>query len=428
MTKIAILGGRIVDPANQIDQIGDLTVAAGKVLGIQKKLEDFTPDVTIDATNLIVCPGLVDLNADLLMTQMSSSERFWQQRQQALQAGITHIATSAFIDDRSLQIPEIEYYAKSQPHLGSMADISLIGPLTENLEGTRLSELQLLANAGCIGFSNGERSIVNTLVKRRCYDYAAMLGAKIYINPEDTFLGAQGMMHEGEVSLRLGISGIPALAETLALAQELLLIEETEVPAHFRHLTSAKSVALLARAMQEGLKVTSDVAIPHLYLTDMDVELDSGLTNVRPPLRSSEDLRVLRDGIKDGMIQVITSDHVYRSAVKKDLPFQDAQPGIASWPVLLPLVLRLVEEADLSLSAALACITHHPAKILGIDAGHLSVGAKANIVIFDPKEEWTLQQEELNIFGHNNPFKNWLLKGKVKQVINHGRLVSGGVS
>jgi dihydroorotase len=419
MKKIAILGGRIVDPANQIDQIGHLTIAEGKVIGIQEKLIDFTPDLTIDATNLIVCPGLVDLNADLLMTQMSSSERFWEQRQQAFQAGITHIATSAFIDDRSLQIPEIEYYAKA-PTDKNMADISLIGPLTENLEGTRLSELQLLTNAGCIGFSNGKLSIINTLVKRRCYDYAAMLGAKIYINPEDAFLAAQGMMHEGEVSLRLGISGIPTLAETIALTQELLLTEETQVSAHFRHLTSAKSVELLARAQQNGLKITSDVAIHHLYLTDIDVELDSGLANVRPPLRSSEDLRALRDGVKNGIIHAITSDHIYRSAVKKDLPFQDAQPGIASWPVLLPLVIRLSEETDIPLSTALACVTHNPATILGIDAGHLSEGAKANVLIFDPKEEWTLQQEELNTFGHNNPFKNWLLKGRVKYVLNQG--------
>lgn len=419
MKKIAILGGRILDPANQIDQIGNLVIAAGKVVGIQETLTDFSSDETIDATNLIVSPGLVDLNADLFMTQMSSSERFWEQRRQALRAGITHIATSAFVDNKSLQIPEIEYFAQALAHQ-SMAEISLIGPLTENLEGTRLSELQLLTNAGCKGFSNGKRAIVNTLVKRRCYDYAAMLGTKIFINPEDAFLGAQGLMHEGEVSLRLGIPGIPALAETVALAQELLLIEETQVPAHFRHLTSAKSVALLARALQEGLKVTSDVAIHHLYLTDMDVQLDSGLTNVRPPLRSSEDLRILRDGIKNGIIQVITSDHIYRSAVKKDLPFQDAEPGIASWPVLLPLVLRLSEEADIPLSTALACITHHPAKILGIDAGHLSEGAKANVLVFDPKEEWALQQEDLNTFGHNNPFKNWLLKGKVKHVVHQG--------
>lgn len=419
MTKIAILGGRVIDPANQVDEIKSIAVVDGK---ISYSLNDFTPDVTIDATQKIISPGFVDLNAEIL-SEINSSAKFWSALKLAPTVGITHVASNAFFSTRSFEIAEIENYARKNLEIFPHATVALIGALTQNLAGTQLSELQLLKNAGCVAFTNGKQNITNTLVKKRCYDYAAMLNAKVLIHPEDNYLSARGVMHEGEVSLRLGIPAIPSLAESIALAQEILLIEETTVPAHIRHLSAAKSISLLAMAQQNDLKITADVAIHNLFLTDIDVQLENGLAHTNPPLRGREDLQALRAAIKNGVIAAIASDHIKLSKDAKELPFQDSKPGIASWPVLLPLILRLAEEEKIPLIRILACITSEPANILGLDAGHLSVGAAANLVVFDPNEEWTLQDTELDGFGYNNPFKNWLLKGRVKSVIINGELL-----
>jgi dihydroorotase len=249
-----------------------------------------------------------------------------------------------------------------------------------------------------------------------------MLGLKIFVAPEDPFLSEHGVMHEGQVSTRLGLSGIPVLAETLALAQELILIEDTGVSAHFGRLSSGHSVELLRSAHDKGLIVTSDTAIHQLYLTEVDVHLDSGLCHVRPPFRNISDKNGLRAGIANYLITAITSDHKTLPLLVKEVPFQDSEPGIASWPVLLPLVLRLATEEQIPLTTALACITHQPAKILGIDAGHLKLGARADVTIFDPKEHWTFDKNDLDNFGHNTPFANWQLQGRVKCTIIDGEI------
>lgn len=422
MMKIALVGGRVIDPANQSDEILNLAIADGKIVAKQAHLGDFSPDVTIDASEKIICPGIVDLHAAVLSSGVDSPFAFWQQLRNALFAGITHVGTQAFYNNRSLEPAEIEYYRQAPPDLVITARPCLIGPLTQNLDGTRLSALRLLNNAGCFVFSNGNKPISNTLVKRRCYDYASMLGLKILISPEDSFLTQDGLMHEGEVSLRLGIPGIPSLAETAALSQELMLVEATNICAHFLHLSSERSVALLKMA-QESLPVTADVAIANLFLTHVDVELDNGRCHVRPPLRKDSDLNALRVGVKNGVITAIASNHIPVPLRQKELPFQDSQPGMATWPVLLPLVLRLAQESDIPLMTALSCITHGPANILDLDAGHLSLDKTANLIIIDPNEEWCLEQNELSLFGHNNPFQNWTLKGRVKQVIAQGKII-----
>lgn len=423
MTKIALIGGRVVDPAAQLDTSHDIAIVDGKIIASGPTLPDFTADQTLDVTGSIICPGLVDMNATILSAESSANSNFWQQLQDALKAGITHVGTYAFFEDRGLELAEIEYYARRPASYRASAQPCLIGPLTQHLQGTRLSELQLLRNVGCVAFTNGQQPLINTLVKRRCYDYAAMLGHKIFIEAQDPYLSQNGFMHEGEVSLRLGVTGIPSLAETVALSQELLLVEATQVHAHFRHLTVAKSAQLLSMSQQAALPVTADVSLAHLFLTDIDVQLDNGITYIRPPLRPDSDRRALRQALRDGVITTISSDHQQLPLVVKELPFQDALPGMSTWPVLLPLVLRLAQEMSVPLLDALAWITCAPAKILGIDAGHLAVNKVANLIVFDPQEEWQLQDQDLDTFGHNSPFNQWQLQGKIQHVIAQGQMI-----
>lgn len=412
MTKIAVVGGRIIDPANQIDERTQLAIADGKIIARSTHLTDFSPDITLDASNCIVCPGLVDVKANLCLSNHDVN-KFDQQLQDAAKAGFTDISAYAFDDNRCLEIPEIKYYSQERVH---SARVHFLGSLTHKLEGARLTELKLLKVAGCVGFTNGNRAIINTLVKQRCYDYAAMLGVKIFIEAEDPFLNQFGLMHEGEVSVRLGIPGIPRLAETIALTQELQLIEATKIAAHIYHLSTAQSIDILSKAKQGGINVSADVAIDQLFLTEQDINLDNGFAHVRPPLRTDQDKIALREGLKKGVITAISSNHTNIYSLSKNVPFQDSQPGISSWSVFLPLILRLTSETNLSLPTVLSFVTNKAADILGIDAGHLSIGSKANVLVFNPEEHWSLHEE-------NSPFKNWALKGKVKSVLVNGLVI-----
>jgi dihydroorotase len=419
MTKIALVNGRIIDPARGLDEVTNLYLAQGKIQAIAPDMPDFKADIVVDARRMIVAPGIVDLNANLLRSQSGLSS-FARYAELAPKCGITSFATLAATKDRCLEPTEITALSK---HVNASAKAYFIGPLTQNLQGKQLAELMLLRQSGCVAFSNGLAPILNSLIKHRCYDYAAMLALKLIVIPRDPFLSDYGCMHQGQVSTRLGLPAIPTLAETLALGQELLQIETSGVVAHIGRLSSVDSVLKLHVEQEKGLLVTADAAIHQFYLTDVDVQLENGFCHVQPPLRSAADKTGLRDGIKKGVISVITSDHVMLSSEVKALPFQDTEPGIASWPVLLPLTLRLAKEETIPLMTALATITSNPAKILGIDAGHLTIGAPADVMVFDPEEHWSLDAAELAAFGCNTPFANWQLQGRVKYTVVAGQVV-----
>ncbi len=420
MTKMVLTNGRVIDPANQLDEITNLYIADGKIVACASRFADFEPEIVVNAKDKIICPGIVDLQANILQS-VQGLQAFSDYLQRALEIGITSVGIPAFLNNRCLEATEIRYLT-GITHSKQSAKPYFIGPLTQNLQGDRLAELMLLKEAGCIGFSNGFSPIDTLLTKHRCYDYAASFQLKVFIHPQDFFLSPRGGMHEGEVSARLGLPGIPALAETVALAQEFSLIESTKIAAHCFHLTCAQSLPLLEMSIAQGLCVTADASISHLYLTDLDICLNNGLGNIQPPLRSSTDKDSLRNALKKGLLKSIASAHISLAKEAKEVPFQNSQPGIASWPLLLPLTLRLAREEQIPLSQMIDAITHQPAKILGINAGHLSPGGVADVLVFDPNEEWTLVEENLNDFGFNSPFRNWLLCGRVKYTIVNGQI------
>jgi dihydroorotase len=421
MTKIVLVGGRVIDPANQVDERTNVYIADGRIVAVAPKLDDYEPTLVMDASDKIISPGLVDLHANILQS-IQGLQGFATYLERATEVGITSIGTSAFLSNRCLEATEVHYLTDLSRSAQRSANVYFIGPLTENLQGACLAELKLLKEAGCIGFTNGFQPVLNTLIKRRCYDYAGMLGFKVFIVAQDSFLSPTGGMHEGEISARLGLPGIPSLAETIALAQELRLIAATGVKAHFFHLSSGQSLPILEMASHQALSISADVSIHHLYLTQDTIRLDNGMSHVQPPLRTSLDKQLLRKAIKDDRIQSIASHHTGLPLLAKEVPFQDSLPGIASWPLLLPLTLRLAKEEQIPLSQAIGSITCQPAQALGIDVGHLTPGAQADVIVFDPVEEWCLAEQGVDNFDVNNPFMHWQLCGRVKCTIVNGHI------
>jgi len=423
--NISIQHGRLIDPANGIDTHADLHIAEGVVAGIGEPPQGFEADSHINAEGLVVCPGLVDLRARLREPGGESRATIASETAAAAAAGITTLVCppdpSQPIDTPAL-VDLIRHRAKQSGHCRVLP----LGALTLGLAGQQLAEMATLRQAGCIGVSNGLQAVESTAVMRRAMEYAASQGLTVFLHAEDPWLAAGGCAHEGAVSVRLGLTGIPEAAETIAVARELQLIEQTGVRAHFHHLSSARAVRMIARAQYDGLPVSADVAAHQLYLTDMDIGYFDTLCHVRPPLRTQRDRDGLRAGLKAGGISAICSDHQPLGADAKLAPFPASEPGISALETLLPLTLRLAEEGLLSLSEAIARITQRPAEILGLledgQGGRLGVGDRADVCVFDPEPYQELRAEDLVSAGHNTPFLGWEFKGRVNCTLMAGEL------
>jgi dihydroorotase len=304
-----------------------------------------------------------------------------------------------------------------------MARVVTLGALTRGLDGEYLSEMAALKKAGCVGVSNALRPLANTQVLRRALEYAATFDLTVFLYADDHWLSANGCAHEGKVATRMGLPGIPQAAETAAIARDLALVEQTGVRAHFCRLSTARAAHMVARAQFDGLPVTADVAIPYLYLTEIDIrEFDSNC-HVIPPLRTTEDRQRLRDAVQRGIFSAICSDHQPHDPDAKLRPFPSTEPGISGLDTLLPLGLRLVDEQVMELGELIQRLTAGPARILGLPGGTLAVGSAADICIFDPELTWLLDPSTIKSHGHNTPFMGWELKGRATHTLLAGRLV-----
>lgn len=420
--RLRITNGRVIDPANAIDGVQDIFIADGRIQAIGDALQGFTADREIDATGLIVCPGLVDLCARLREPGQEHKGTIASETFAAASAGITTLCCPPDTDP-VIDTPAVIELIRNRAEAAGYARVVPLGALTEGLAGESLSEMAALKEAGCVGVSNALRPITNTHVLRCAMEYAATHGLTVFLNPEDPWLRNKGCMHEGAVSTRLGLPAIPESAETAAVARDLMLIEQTGVRAHFCRLSTARAVRMVARARYEGLPVSADVSAHHLYLTEMDVADFNSQCHVTPPLRTQRDRDGLRAGLARGAVAAICSDHQPHEPDAKLAPFSATEPGISSLDTLLPLSLRLVDEDVLTLSEVLACLTHKPAQILGIEAGTLSTGAAADICIFDPQRYWELTESTLQSRGRNTPFMGWEFKGRVTHTLLAGKIV-----
>lgn len=422
MSSIVIADGRVIDPANGIDERLDLFIVDGVIQGVGTAPVGFRAEETIDAAGHIVCPGLVDLAARVREPGQAHKATIATEARAAAAGGITSLCcppdTSPVIDSPSV----VELVRRRAIEAGA-AKIVPLGALTKDLAGEQLSEMAALRAAGCPAMSDGGRPIRNTLVLRRAMEYASTFELPVLLTPTDPWLSEGGLMHEGEVATRLGLPGIPAAAETAALGRDLALVQQTGAQTHFGRLSTAAGAAMIARAQQQGYRVSADVAALQLFLTEMDLWGFNSAAQVDPPVRTQSDREALRRAVADGTIAAICSDHQPHEPDAKEGPLGACEPGASGLDTLLALVLRLVDEELLPLSAALARVTCNPARILGLNAGTLSVGAPADICIFDPAAIWRVEPARLHSRGKNSPFLGWEFTGRVVRTLVDGRTV-----
>lgn len=418
-----IKNGRVIDPANDFDEVTDLAIHKKKIVGIGAGIpKDFKATTEIDATDLWVLPGIVDLSAYLREPGQENKTRIPFETYAAASAGITRICCMPETEspiDSGATVKLIRSKAKQ----AGFAQVSMIGALTQKLEGEQLSHMGSLKYNGCVGLSQGWNGIKDLSTLRKAMEYAATFELPLFLHPLELSLMEKGGMHEGALATRLGLPPIPVAAETAAMAQTLSLVEQTNTPVHFCRLSTAKSITLLKQAKDEGLPVTADVAIHQLFLTEMDVSDYNPLCHVIPPFRSERDRDALRQAVSEGVIDVICSDHQPHEIDAKLAPFEETSPGISAFETLLPLTLRLVEDRLLSLTDAIAYLTHKPAALINRNSGTLKVGSKADISLFDPQLFWQLDVEKLLSKGKNTPFTGWSFSGKTVRTLIKGKTV-----
>lgn len=423
-----IQGGRLIDPANHIDAPLDLYIDdEGFVAGVGKAPEGFRAGTTLDARNKVVCPGLVDLRARPREPGLEYKATIESETKAAVAGGITTLVcppdTHPVIDT-----PAMAQMIQHRAWRFGLAFIHPLGALTQGLEGERLTDMEALDDAGCVGLGNALAPVKDTLVMRRAMEYAASFDLTVFLHSEDPWLRAAGCVHEGEVSTRLGLPGIPEAAETAGVARDLALIEQTGVRAHFCQLSSARAVEMVREARARGLPVTADTTAHHLHLSEHDIGFFNTRCHVQPPLRSLRDREGLRRALAEGVLDAVCSDHQPHEPDAKLAPFSVSEPGISALETLLPLTLRLVDEGVVGLPRAVALLTSQPAAIIGVDTGHLSVGATADVCIFDPEQTWRLDAEGFVSRGSNSPFIGWEFKGRVCQTLVGGEVVYDGSS
>jgi len=422
MNRILIKHGRIIDPANEIDRVCPVYIADGKIISVSVEPAGFNPDIVIDADKQIVCPGFIDLSTRLREPGQSRKATFKSETLAAASAGVTtmclHPDTKPVIDTAAV--------AELIRELADKADYPQIYPiaaLTQKLEGTELSSMLSLKQAGCIAVGNANQPIKNLLILRRAMEYAASHDLLLMFRPNDYWLGNNGCAHEGAVATRYGLPSIPDAAETIALDQCLELAELTGCRVHFGQLSCKRSVIKIHQAIKYGLDVSADVAIHQLHLTENDMAPFDSAYHVLPPLRTEADKQYLRQGLAGGTLSAICSDHQPHDIDAKLGAFPETEPGVSSLETLLPLMLKLVTKHAITLEQGIAALSQNPARILRLNSGALTPGLPADICIFDPELEWQVNADNWKSRGVNTPFWNHTLKGRVTHTLQAGRII-----
>lgn len=423
--KIHIKGGHLIDPAHGIDAPRDLFVAAGKVVGIGTAPDGYHANRTLDATGCVVCPGLIDLAARLREPGFEYKATLESEMAAAVAGGVTSLVCTPDTDP-PLDEPGLVEMLKYRARGLNQAKVYPLGALTVSLAGERLTEMAELGDAGCVGFSQAETPVTDNLVLMRAMQYAATFGFAVWLRPEDGSLARGGVAHDGEVATRLGLSPISTAAETVAVSTVLQLAQETGARLHLCRMSSREGLEMVRQAKGRGLPVTCDVSANHVHLSDVDIGYFDSNCHLRPPLRGLRDRDALRQGLADGAIDAICSDHTPVDEDAKQLPFAESEPGATGLELLLPLTLKWAKEAGLGLARAVAALTVQPARVLGLDIGHLGLGHAADICIFDANSEWVVDPKALRSQGKNTPFLGFELAGRARWTLVDGQVVHEG--
>jgi dihydroorotase len=420
--KIHIKGGRLIDPKSGVDAKKDVYITAGKIVAIGESPSGYSANRVIDAAGLVVCPGLVDLAARLREPGFEYLATLESEMEAAIAGGVTSLAcppdTDPPLDEPGL-VEMLKFRAKNL----NQARVYPVGALTQGLKGKHLTEMAELVDAGCIAFSQADAPFADTQVFYHALQYAATFGFAVWLRPQDPALARHGVAHDGQVATRFGLPAIPVCAETVALATILILARETGARVHLMRLSSAEGVEMVRQAKREKLSITCDVAIHHAHLTEMDIGYFESNSRLDPPLRSQRDRDALRAALADGTVDALCSDHTPVDEDAKQLPFAEAEPGATGLELLLPLTLKWAGETKTALAPALARITSEAARVLGIDAGHLTPGHAADICIFDPERLWKVEPAALKSQGKNTPYLGLELKGRARYTLVDGQVV-----
>ena len=417
--RIQITNGHVIDPASGIDRNADVFIADGIIAGLGAAPAGFVAEGRIDATGCIVCPGLVDLSARLREPGFEYRATLESEMAAAAAGGVTSLACPPDTDP-PLDEPGLVEMLTHRARLPDFAHVYPVGALTLGLAGQRLTEMAELAEAGCVAFGQANTVILDTQVLLRAMQYAATFGFPVWLSAQDPYLARNGVAHDGEVAARLGLTGIPVVAETIALATILHLAQETGARLHVTRISSAAGMEMIRAARAAGIAVSCDVSAHHLHLSENDIGFFNPHARLDPPLRALADRDALRAGLADGTVDALCSDHTPVDDDGKQAPFGEAEAGATGLELLLPLTLKWATEMKLPLLKALARVTSDPARVLGLDAGTLGIGRAADICVFDPKATVRISRERLKSQGKNTPFLGQELAGEVRYTLIDG--------
>lgn len=420
---IIIKGGWVVDPVRHSVTAADVVIDGTRIAAVEQSIDPQAGWEVLDARGLIVAPGLIDMHVHLREPGFEHKETIASGARAAVRGGITAVAampnTNPVADNRSV----IEFVLKRAREAG-WARVYPVGAITRGSRGEELADMAEMATAGAVAFSDDGRPVRNTGVMRRAMEYARALQKPIIDHCEDPDLAADGVMNEGLTATQMGLKGIPGAAEEIVVARDILLAELTGCAVHIAHVSTEGGVRLIREAKARGVKVTAEVTPHHFSLTEEACQGFNTNAKVNPPLRTARDVEAVKEGLADGTIDVIATDHAPHASDEKEVEFDQAPFGIAGLETAVGLVFKeLIAPGVLSLPAAIAKMTVNPARILGLDYGRLTPGARADLTVIDPEREETVNPEEWASLGRNTPFAGYRLKGIPVGVFVDGRVL-----
>jgi dihydroorotase len=421
MHTIRITNGRVIDPAQGIDQVTDLWIRDETILGLGPQ-QTAQPDRVIDASGKIVCPGLIDMHVHLREPGREEDETIATGTAAALAGGVTSVACMPNTEP-ALDSQAAAEFVYLQADRAGNANVFPVGAITKGRQGQELAEIGGLVEGGAVAFTDDGSPVVSAEIMRRALEYCRMFNKAVLSHAEDLELTRGGVMHEGFESMRLGLRGMPAAAEDVMVHRDITLAELTGGRLHILHVSTAGSVELIRQARRRGINVSGEATPHHFTLTDKCLRSFDSNYKMAPPLRSEQDVQAVIAGLKDGTLEVIATDHAPHAPEKKMRELDQAPNGIIGLETLLPVcVISLIEPSHLTWPQLIEKLTVNPARVLGIDRGTLKPGAKADVTIIDPKVDWTIDPSTFRSKSRNCPFAGWKVRGRAHTVLLSGEV------